>query len=377
VLRSTTLDKILTSKEILTYENNITLIKKQVNELTFQNTSVILNDIKNILFKNIKKNGIEILKLKISLVHFLEIYNIGINIPCYNQVSGSNIYIRANLIGEFGTYTLDMGSYFKNYLNLENLESEIIEELNTLKNSSKLENTISSNIILDSKLSGQLIHECIGHTSEADNYLSNFSTDYKLGYKWSDIPFNVIDDPSLLDHKGSYQFDEEGNRSFKTNIIQNGIWNNLLHTQETAKKFSHKSSCNARRVIHSSILFPRMSNTYMEPGEYQLNELVKDIDEGIYLCGGQGGKSFKNYFSLTPVYGQFIKNGKLTNKYLRNIEIVGDKFNTISKIKKISGDFKFHDPIYGCDKYGENQLHVSYGSPQLSISNLILRPLNS
>ena len=377
MLRSGQLDKILTSKEVLTYENDVTIIKRQVNEITFQNTNVILNDIKNMFFNITKKYSLEILNLKISLINFIEIYNIGKFSLCNYQISGSNIYIKAELSAIFGTYTFNFGNYFKNYFNLESLEFEIDHELMSLKNSSKLENTISSNIILDSKLSGQLVHECIGHSSEADNYLKDFSNNYKLGYKWSEIPFNVIDDPGLLDHKGSYQFDEEGNRSFKTNIIHKGFWNDLLHTQETAKKFSHQASCNARRVIHSSIYFPRMSNTYMEPGEYQLNELIKDIDEGIYLCGGNGGKSFRNYFSLIPAYGQIIRDGKLTNKFLRNIEVVGDKFNTISKIKKISGEFKIHDPIYGCDKNGENQLHVSYGSPHLSIANMILRPLNS
>lgn len=367
------MDKILTSQEVLMYENNKTIINKKNSKLALKNSNVILNDVKDIIFKKLDKENIE--KLKISLIQFLEIYNIGINTPCYHQLSGNNIYIKINLTGKFGTYALDFGSYFKHYLNLETLEAEIIEEVNTLRSSLKLESTISSDIVLDTKLSGQLVHECIGHSSEADNYSTDFTANYRLGYKWSNIPFNVIDDPSLLDHKGSYQFDEEENRSFKTNIIHKGIWNDLLHTKETAKKFSSTSSCNARRVIHSSIFFPRMSNTYMEPGEYQFNELIKNIDNGIYLCGGQEGKSFKNYFSLIPSYGQIIKNGKLTREYLRNIEIVGDKFNTFSKIKKISGEFKFHDPIYGCDKNGENQLHVSYGSPHISISNMILRPL--
>ncbi len=372
-----TLDKTLISKEVLTFENNITLIKKQINDLNFKKTTIILNEIKEIIFKNMKKYEIKILKLRISLFHFLEVYNIGMYSSCNNQVSGSNFYIKADLLEKSEKYTINISKYFKNYFSVEDLENDIIEEIKSIKGCSNLEKTISSNVILDSKLSGQLVHECIGHTSEADNYLSDISTDYKLGYKWSNIPFNVIDDPNLLDHKGSYQFDEENNRSFKTNIIQKGIWNDLLHTEETAKEFSRKSSCNARRVIHSSTSLPRMSNTYMEPGEFQFNELVKDIGDGIYLRGEQGGKSFQNNFSLCAAYGQIIKNGKLTNNYIRNIEIFGNKFHTISKIKKISGEFKFHDPIYGCDKNGENQLHVSYGAPHLSLSNLMLKPINS
>lgn len=371
------MDKKLNSKEILTYENHTTVIKKQINELTFQKTHVILNELKDLLFKNITRENIEILKLEIVLDHFLEVYHIGGEKNFSNNFSGSNISIQANLSGNFGLYSLYFDTYFKNYLNVEAIESEISEEIKGLNNSSKLENTIASNVILDHKLSGQLVHECIGHTSEADYYLSDNATGYKLGYKWSDIPFNVVDNPCLLDHKGSYQIDEEGNKAFKTHLIRNGIWNDLLHTQETAKKFASQSSCNARRVIHSSVLYPRMSNTYMEPGEYQLNELFKDIDDGIYLRGGrQGGKSFRNYYSLTPVYGQVIKNGKLTNKYIRNIEIVGDKFNVFSKIKRISGELKFHDPVCGCDKHSEKQLPVSYGSPHLSLSNILLRPLN-
>ena len=369
------MDKILNSKNVLFYENKSTILKKQIEGLTFKNTDTILFDIKEALLNKISDYNFEVLKLKIDLVHFIEIYNVGS--PCQNgnHISGNNIFIRLTLICNDKCFNVNIEHYFQNFFNIKILEFEIDNELKTLQNTSHLKNIVSSDIVLDNQLAGQMIHECIGHTSEADNYLShNLNTDKQIGYKWSNIPFNVFDNPCLLDHKGSYQIDAEGNRAFKTCIVYSGIWNELLHTQKTAELLNNKRSCNARRVLKSNKIQPRMSNTYMEPGEYQLNEIIKNIHEGIYLCGGKGGKSFKNCFSLTPSYGQIIKNGKLTNKYIKNIEIVGDKFNTISKINKISGELLIYDHVYGCDKNDENQLHVSFGSPHISITNMILRP---
>lgn len=276
-------------------------------------------------------------------------------------------------------YKLEWNSSFLNEINFKKiyfeLQNEIFQEMLALKNFDYLSKPIFIDVILDSKLSSQFIHECIGHTSEADNYLDYYNNYFKLGYQWSSVPIDVIDNPTFCGCKAFYLEDDEDSKAFKTYLVRKGIWEGLLHTSETSKYFNETKSCNARKVHSSSKILPRMSVTYLKAGEYQLNELIKKVNYGIYCKGTSGGKSFNQCFTIKPNYGQVIKNGSLIHEYIFDFELIGNKFDAISKIRNISENFQMHNPAYGCDKKGEKQLSVSLGAPEIFLKKMILRPL--
>lgn len=84
----------------------------------------------------------------------------------------------------------------------------------------------------------------------------------------SDI-VNIIDDASDMNGFGYYAYDGEGIKTKKNQLVKNGELVSLLSSRESASKLDMKSSGNARSIISEQSIV-RMSNTYLEPGRYEL-----------------------------------------------------------------------------------------------------------
>lgn len=254
--------------------------------------------------------------------------------------------------------------------------SYIREEIEAALLAKPLSNSITVPIVLDQNLSSQLIHECIGHSSEADNYLNYFvDTPYTIGHRWSQLPLNVIDNPLEGNYRGGYLKDHENNVSKSTQIIKNGIWNDLLHCEYTADILNSKYSFNGRRTLYSNKIMPRMSVIYLLPGNEEVSNIIARIENGIYCSGTWGGGSFGQNFIIRPSFGKFIKDGELTDRMIRRFDIKGNKFDVISRINYISSDFRMFDNAFGCNKNEKQDLAVTQGSPHISILNQVLSPI--
>ncbi|WJE55804.1 metallopeptidase TldD-related protein (plasmid) [Bacillus cereus] len=239
-----------------------------------------------------------------------------------------------------------------------------------------LQDKLKLPVILDQWPASHFVHECFGHTSEADNYMDYACKNgYRLGYRWSDYKFNVYDDPTLIGHKAHYRMDDEGEKAFCTQIIKDGIWSNLLHSSETKKKLQEKGSCNGRKVSDNDIILPRMSITYMDKGNENINDLISKIEYGLFCKGSWGGGSIGTNFVIRPSYGIIIKNGNLSNLIIRRFDIKGCKFQAAKNIVGSSNELRIFNPVFGCDKKNQNNLSVTQGAPHIYFRELDIYPI--
>ena len=88
---------------------------------------------------------------------------------------------------------------------------------------------------------------------------------------------------------GYYPYDAEGIKTTPKQLVKDGELVSLLNSRETAAKLGMKSSGNARSSISDQPIV-RMSNTYLEPGDMNFDELIEDVSNGIYLKGSRGGQ---------------------------------------------------------------------------------------
>ena len=252
----------------------------------------------------------------------------------------------------------------------------ILAEIEAALYGQQLERKIETQIVLEPWTGSHYVHECFGHTLEADNYLEYLKPNgITMGYKWSEYKINVFDDPTIPGQNGSYLLDAEQNEAFRTNLIKDGVNVGLMHNAKTCKLLGLQSSCNARSVDSSSLSMPRMSTTYLDSGNMEVQEIISGIDNGIYCRGAWGGGSLGLNFVIRPAYGLVIKNGKLTNKILRRFDIKGNKLDSAKAIKSLSNELLFFNPVFGCNKNGENNLSVTQGSPHIHFENLTLYPV--
>jgi TldD protein len=146
-------------------------------------------------------------------------------------------------------------------------------------------------VVLGPEVVGLISHESSGHPGEADRilgreaaqagetYLKRESRGLKVG---SDA-VNVVEDPTLPRSFGFYLFDEEGVRARKRYLIKEGRIAEFLHNRSTASAMHEESNASARASSFNREPIVRMSNTYVEPGDLSLEELIEGVDFGVYI----------------------------------------------------------------------------------------------
>jgi len=227
-------------------------------------------------------------------------------------------------------------------------------------------------VVLDAEMAGLIAHESFGHGLEADQVLRNrsFLSDM-LGKKVASNLVTIVDNSSYESAYGSYPFDDEGVRSRKNTLVERGILKNFLHSRETASSFNIASTGNGRAESFSHKIFVRMSNTYFEKREWKLEEMLEDIDYGVYLIKGSHGMEdpLGGGLQISSVKGCLIEHGKLT-KLLRSISLSGNVLELLRNVDAVGGDFKLDSGT--CGKGFEDFVRVTSGGPSLRVKEAIV-----
>jgi len=223
-------------------------------------------------------------------------------------------------------------------------------------------------VVLGPAMSGLFAHEAFGHLSEADFVYENadFTRVMKLGRRFGSKILNIVDDPNPYQF-GHYVYDDEGVRAQKTCLIRDGVLVGRLHSRETAAKMGESPTANARALSYSNPPIVRMSNTYIEPGQSNLKDLIKDIKLGILTHQWLGGWTAFEMFTFTAGWGQMIRNGKLA-EIVRDVKLTGNVFETLKNIEGISSDLEWEHGW--CGKGGQDGMPNSTGGPYVRVRNV-------
>lgn len=225
-------------------------------------------------------------------------------------------------------------------------------------------------VVLASGDSGILIHEAVGHLLEADfnrKKTSIFSD--KMGKVVGSSQLNIYDDPTIPYFRGSYNVDDEGTLPQKTALIQNGKMVGLLQDRLSAKEMNMSLTGHGRRQDYTNIPLPRMSNTYVDRGEYDPDEIIRSVKRGFYAHKFQGGQvedSGKFTFSVSS--GYLIEQGRLTAP-VKQATLIGTNIDILKKIEMLGSDLEFGLQTGTCGKGGQ-AVPVNDGCPTIKISRM-------
>jgi TldD protein len=259
---------------------------------------------------------------------------------------------------------ISLGSY-DGLINLSDVEEKIKtaqQVLNKLITNGVEPPSGVFDVILSPELSATLIHEVVGHISEADTFYNNI---LKLGSKVSIDELNVSDVP--MESKG-FQYDDEGTKSTNKIIIKNGYFTGLLHSKKTSDT---NLSGNGRAVSYRFPPICRMKQTYIEPGKSSLDEMFRNLNNGLYLVGYRGGNVFEGKFNIQSAYGFYVENGQLTSVF-PSVSIHGYAEEVLKQINLIGNDLELIRDAGGCDKHDQYNLPNEMKSPSLLIKNLMI-----
>lgn len=253
---------------------------------------------------------------------------------------------------------------------IEELSKEAIDKTNILFDATKPK-AGEMPVVMGAGGSGILLHEAIGHTFEADfNRKGTSIFSDKMGKKIAEDFINIVDDGTLPNDRGAINIDDEGNDVEKTYLVKNGVLNSYIHDKISAKHYGIKPTGNGRRESFRHIPLPRMRSTYMEAGPHTKEDIISNVDYGVYVDNFSNGQVQigAGDFTFFVKSGYLIENGKITDP-IKDINIIGNGPQALADISMAANDFKIDTGTWTCGKDGQS-VPVSLGLPTVLIKKL-------
>ncbi len=224
-------------------------------------------------------------------------------------------------------------------------------------------------VVLANGFGGTLFHEACGHGLEADAIAKGASIYAgKLGEVVAAPIVHAYDDGSLVNGWGSQAFDDEGVPTQKTQVIADGRLTGYLYDRLRAREAGAKPTGNGRRQSFRHVPIPRMTTTYIAPGDAQAADIIAATRQGFYaksLAGGQVEPA-SGSFVFGVAEGYRIADGRIAEP-LRGATLVGNGIDILMKIDMIAGDFDVKTGICGKDGQG---VPVGTGQATLRIAEM-------
>jgi TldD protein len=113
-----------------------------------------------------------------------------------------------------------------------------------------------------------------------------------------------------------------------------------------------------------------MTNTFVEGGETSFDEMIRDVDLGVYACDAFGGQTALESFSFSSAYAYMIRDGEIA-EMVRDVILSGNLFVTLDHIDAVGDDFQWMRAGGNCGK-GQGGLPVGIGSPHVRIRDVLI-----
>jgi TldD protein len=224
-------------------------------------------------------------------------------------------------------------------------------------------------VVLKRGAGGVLFHEACGHGLEADLVGKDASVFRgRVGEQVASPLITLVDDGRLAREWGAYAIDDEGSPAQRNVLIQDGVLTDYMWDLVRSRKEGRASSGNGRRETYQHLPMVRMTNTYLEEGAADPDEIIRQTPYGLYcvaLGGGQVNTATGDFvFGITEAY--MIENGEITDP-VRAAQLIGNGPETLLGVDAVGNDF---DTWAGtCGKDGQG-VPASSGQPTLRVREL-------
>ncbi|HET9913126.1 MAG TPA: TldD/PmbA family protein [Anaerolineales bacterium] len=215
-------------------------------------------------------------------------------------------------------------------------------------------------------VSGTICHESFGHGVETDMFLKQRArAAHFIDQTVGSSLVNIFDDPSQAGGYGSYFFDDEGLTATPTQIVENGLFRRGITDLYSATALQIPRSANGRRQDYSRKAYARMSNTYFGAGTSSLEEMLAQIDHGIYLDKWSSGMEDPQGWGIqvTCHYGHEIKGGRITDRVFAPVGISGYVPDVLQSITAVGKEWRLE--AGNCGKGHKEIVPVASGGPHL------------
>ena len=247
-------------------------------------------------------------------------------------VDGDDVQVRS-YPGSFRGHYAAAGWELVEELDLEGNATQTAEEAVALLRAPVCPATTTT-VVLDGHQMMLQVHESVGHPTELDRVLGmeaafagtsfvGVSDVGKLRYG-SDL-VNITSDGTIPGGLGSYAYDDEGVAAQRVDLIRDGILVGFQSSRETAAATgADRSNGTMRAEGWENFPLIRMTNVNLLPGKGTLEDLLADVDNGIYMATNKSWSidDKRKNFQFGCEIAWEIKNGRL-GRMLKNPRYTG------------------------------------------------------
>ncbi len=226
-------------------------------------------------------------------------------------------------------------------------------------------------VVLAGGWPGVMLHEAVGHPLEGDfNRKGTSAFSGRIGEQVASPLCTVVDDGTLEQRRGSLSIDDEGTPTRCTTLIEGGVLKGYMQDRLNGRLMGTGSTGNGRRESFAHATLPRMTNTYMLPGDHDPEEIVRSVERGLYAVNFGGGQvdttSGKFVFSTSEAY--LIENGRITQP-VKGASLIGSGPEVLQRVTMVGNDLKIDAGVGNCGKEGQT-IPVGVGLPTVRVEGL-------
>jgi TldD protein len=237
-------------------------------------------------------------------------------------------------------------------------------------------------VVLDGDQVALQVHESVGHPTELDRVYgteasyagTSFLKPDDLGsLRYGSEHMNITADPTTPGGLGSFAFDDEGVPARPAPIVEAGTLTGFLTSRETAARIGADTGGSMRADSWNRMPLVRMTNLHIEPGAGTLDDLLADVEDGIYMETNRSWSidDKRLNFQFGTQIAWEIKAGRL-GRMVRDATYTGITPQFWGSLDAVAGRESWR--LYGLTNCGKGQpgqgAHVSHGAAPARFRNV-------
>ena len=284
--------------------------------------------------------------------------------------------------GSFRGHFANAGYELVEEMDLEAHAEETAEQAVALLTAAECPDTVTT-VVLDGHQTMLQVHESVGHPTELDRVLgmeaafagtSFVAVDDLETLKYGSDHMNITADATIEGGLGSYGFDDEGVEGQRVDLVRNGILVGFQASRETAASMgATRSNGTMRAEGWENFPLIRMTNVNLLPGSGSLDDLLADVDDGIFMATNKSWSidDKRKNFQFGCEIGWEIKNGKL-GRMLKNPRYTGITPVFWASLDAVAGPDEWR--VWGTPNCGKGQpgqtMRVGHGTAPARFRNV-------
>lgn len=224
-------------------------------------------------------------------------------------------------------------------------------------------------VIIDNEFGGVIFHEACGHGLEATAVAKNNSVfANRIGEKVASDLVTYVDDGTLANEWGSLNVDDEGEKTRRNVLIEDGILRGYLVDKFNARRMNTEATGSSRRQSYRYNPTSRMTNTFIENGTSNPASIIKDTAYGIYAkyMGGGSVNPATGDYNFAVMEGYIIENGEIKQP-IKGATLIGNGAETLFNVDRVGNNL-----AHGAGMCGSlsGSIPVNVGQPMIRVSEM-------